>query len=197
MNPIEPLKAWNALLIASMLLLVGLLAFDRLVPPPKPTERKQAQIRSEEQLRSQTDMLYKEHDKAELIIASRVWKGSSDVVAAMALDRATKMAKANGLNLSAFRPQKPAEEGELVRLAFVMTLEGSFLNLQRYVQALETDANRLSVTLVQVASADGASDLVNATVGISAFLLKPKPEAAVKPKNEPNGTEKEIKDAKS
>jgi hypothetical protein len=54
---------------------------------------------------------------------------------------------------------------------------------------------------VQVASSDGASDLVNATVGISAFIEKPKPEdtqkTPEKPKIEPTGAEKETKNAQN
>jgi len=195
MNPIEPLNAWNGLLLAAMFALVGVLAFDQFVPPPKPAKRTIAQVRTENQTRDEMDKLREELKAAEAVIASRVWTESPDIVGALALDRATNLAKASALNLSAFRPQKPTEEGELVRLPFVMTLEGSFAGVEKFVKNLETDANRLSVTLVQVASADGASDLVNATVGISAFIEKPKAQAAAK--KPAAATEKETKNGQN
>lgn len=195
MNPIEPLKAWNGLLIAAMFALVGVLAFDQFVPMPKPSKRTLSQIRTENQTRTEMDKLREDLKTGQAVIAARIWTESPDIVGALALDRATNLAKASGLNLSAFRPQKPIEEGELVRLPFVMTLEGSFAGLEKFVKNLETDANRLSVTLVQAASADGASDLVNATVGISAFIEKPKAEPA--PKKTANDTEKETKNGQN
>lgn len=191
MNPIEPMKAWNTVLIVSIFALVGILAFDQFVPPPKAPKPTVARVRTENKLRAEMKSLSEELTAAEAAIATRLWSESPDVVAALALDRATQTATAHGLKLTAFRPQKPSEDGELVRLAFVMTLEGSYSNLQSFVKAMETDKNRLSVTLVQAASSDGASDLVNATVGVSAFIEKP--NSGSEEKNSASTTEKETK----
>jgi Tfp pilus assembly protein PilO len=164
------LRFWNAVLGATMVALVGLLLFDLLAPKPTIQGKLTQRMRSDQALLTETHRLNAEYAAARAALEARIWQGTTDSVGAAALAKATSLAKNHGLNLTAFRPQKPVQEGELTRLAFVMTLEGSYPALQAMVRSLETPAHRLSVHLVQVASADEASDSVNATVGVSAFM---------------------------
>jgi hypothetical protein len=162
--------------------LAGLLVFDLFVPAPTIKKSAQARMRNEQTVRDQTYKFKADVERIKKEVAARVWTGSADSVGAQALEMATSIAKSKGLKLTAFRPQKALDEGELWRLAFVMTLEGSFPGLQSVVRELETPSRRLSVHLVQVASADEASDLVNATIGVTAYLEKPKAKADTKDK---------------
>jgi hypothetical protein len=170
----EPIKLWNIMLGLAIAALAGLLVFDLAVPKPKAEGTNAQKLESDRLLIAEADKLEKEFEASKLRIAARTWIMSADAVGAVALDRATNMAKKHGLTLGAFRPQKPIEEGELIRLAYVMTLEGPYPGLRAMVRELETPELKLSVHLVQVASADDASDLVNGTIGVTAFLEKPK-----------------------
>lgn len=172
------LKLWNGVLIAAMLVLFGLLVFDLMVPVPKATQRFAQRKEDDFLIQKETQKVKGDFDAARAVIASRVWASTPDAIASQTLANATQMAKRYGLGLSGFRPQKPTEEGELTRLTYVMTLEGPYPGLQAMVQDLETPGRRLSVHMVQVASADDASDLVNATIGVSAFLERAKPKTA-------------------
>ena len=171
------LRFWNGMLIAAMLVLFGLLIFDLMVPVPKATQRFAQRQEDDFLIQKETKNLLDDYNAARAVIASRVWMANPDTIGSQTLAIATEDAKRFGLGLSGFRPQKPTEEGELTRLTYVMTLEGPYPGLQAMVRDLETPGRRLSVHMVQVASADDASDLVNATIGVSAFIEKPKPKA--------------------
>ena|SRR5688572_3036308 len=174
------LKFWNGMLIGAMFVLLGLFIFDLTAPVPKPTERIAARKEDDFLLMKETQKLEEDFAAARSVIASRVWTASPDSIGAQTLDTATNTARRYGLGLSGFRPQKPTDEGELTRLTYVMTLEGPYPGLQAMVQDLETPGRRLSVHMVQVGSADDASDLVNATIGVSAFIEKSKPKTEPK-----------------
>lgn len=175
------IRFWNGLLIGAMLVLFGLFVFDLVVPVPKATQRVQARKEDDFLLQKETKNLRDDYAVARAGIDARVWNATPDAIGSQTLEMATNSAKRFGLALSGFRPQKPTEEGELTRLTYVMTLEGPYPGLQAMVQDLETPGRRLSVHMVQVASADDASDLVNATIGVSAFIEKKKPKTEEKP----------------
>jgi len=176
------LRPWNLLMMAAVLAMAGMLAFELLAPKPSQRQSIRARLDAEKKVRDKTKELQTELDTMTAQVSNRLWKGSADSVGAQTLDLATKVAKTGGMKLSAFRPQKAVEDGELTRLSYVMTLEGRFPSLIGVVKELESPSHRLSVHLVQVASADEASDLVNATVGVTAFLDKSKKNTETKDK---------------
>lgn len=173
------LRMWNGIALAAMLVMAGIAVADRVIPRQTAASMSAARIKSDDQIREQTYAERKKLLASQELIASRVWADTTDGIGAKSLDLCTKLAKMQGLKLTAYRPQKPVEDGELIRLSFVMTLEGPFPAVQQFVRQLESPARKLSVHLVQVASADDASDLVNATIGITAFVEKPKTNKVV------------------
>lgn len=176
------MRPWNVLILLSVMVMAAFAAVDFFLPRPTLAQSIQRYRRAEKDLREKSAKLREDLAEIDRRIEQRTWKGTPDSVGAQALDIADGIAKAHQMSMSAFRPQKAMDDGELTRLSFVMTLEGRFVGLQQVVRELETPARRLSVHLVQVASADEASDLVNATVGITAFLEKPKPKPETKDK---------------
>jgi hypothetical protein len=50
-----------------------------------------------------------------------------------------------------------------------VTVEGSFPDVMGFVKAVQAPENKLSVAQIQLASADGASDMVTLTLGLNAF----------------------------
>lgn len=176
------MRPWNVLIALSVIAMAVFAAIDYLLPKPTLAQSAQRHRRAEKDVRDKMAKLRSDLAEIDRRVDQRTWKGTADSVGAQALDIADGIAKAHSMTMSAFRPQKAMDDGELTRLSFVMTLEGRFVGLQQVVRELETPSRRLSVHLVQVASADEASDLVNATVGITAFLEKPKPKPETKDK---------------
>ena len=104
------LKFWNGVAIAAILALIATLAADYAFPKPTFRSRTEAKNKADNQAREQAYALAQDFEKQRTEIEARVWKESSDSVGAQTLDKATNMARAHALNLTAFRPQKPDEQ---------------------------------------------------------------------------------------
>jgi Tfp pilus assembly protein PilO len=178
------LRFWNGMALTAMAALAGIFLYDVLVPMPKYRARAEAKVKADDVAQEQKYALDRELVEKRAEIDRVVWVQTQESIGALILDKATNLARSRNLTLTAFRPQKPEEQGELTRLAYVMTLEGPYPGLLAMVRDLETPSNRLSVHLMQIASADEASDLVTSTIGVSAYVEKAKKET--EPKNGKN-----------
>jgi hypothetical protein len=54
-------------------------------------------------------------------------------------------------------------------LNYLVTAEGSFLNVMGLIDAFESEGSLLAVKTVQLASVDGATDTVRVTLGLVAY----------------------------
>lgn len=100
---------------------------------------------------------------------TRLWTQPADEVAAATMAKVTTIAQGRGLKVIAFRPQRTQDDNGVARLPYQATLEGPFPQVIGFLQDLETSKFRAIVSTVQIASADGASDKVSATIGIVAY----------------------------
>lgn len=92
-----------------------------------------------------------------------------------------QIARKRNLKVASFRPQKPVDEAGLLRLPYLVSLEGTYRDALAFVKELEKPQNRLAVNLVQLASADGETSMVRATVGIWALRMGAKAQTTAKP----------------
>ncbi len=99
----------------------------------------------------------------------RLWTQPADEVAAATMAKVTSLAQARNLKVIAFRPQRTQDDDGVVRLPYQATLEGPFPQVIGFLQDLETSKFRAIVSTVQIASSDGASDKVTATIGVVAY----------------------------
>ncbi|MCC7434966.1 MAG: type 4a pilus biogenesis protein PilO [Methanoregulaceae archaeon] len=99
----------------------------------------------------------------------RLWTQPADEVAAATMAKVTSLAQGRNLKVIAFRPQRTVDDAGVVRLPYQVTLEGPFPQVIGFLQGLETSKFRAIVSTVQIASSDGATDKVTATIGVVAY----------------------------
>ena len=98
------------------------------------------------------------------------WRDGVDQIAPKALDVVTREARARGVRLVAFRPQRTVPGSPLTQVPFTLTLEGTYPKVLDFVAAMDRPSNRLAITLMQVAAADDATSQVTASLGLVAFV---------------------------
>jgi Tfp pilus assembly protein PilO len=176
--------------VAIILALVVLVATGAVMAfAKKPTNEGIAsgKIRSQRELDERIAKLEAERIAAQLTIDSWVWKEPIADIGPKALASVTNYSQRNRLKLIAFRPQKTVEINELTQVPFVISIEGAYPNILRFVKELETPSLKLGTGMVQVSTSDSNSDLVSATISVVAYR---KPEAKRTPEK-PNAAKKE------
>lgn len=163
------LSGASAILALAILIGVAAVGFDLFWPEPAPAKSKLQRAKEEAELEASLKDLRERQAQAKDLIATYAWEGDPRKVSADALASATEIAQECGVKLATFRPQRPGEAEGVVTLAYTMSLEGPFPNVHEFLRRLETKPSRLSVVRVQLASADGSSDKVNATVEARAY----------------------------
>lgn len=178
-------STWVRATVIASILIVLMLVANFALPAPK---AKGAQDYFNKEKELSTQRLIAEKDKKEFadFNAKKLWNLGPEALGPIAMGKVSNMAKASGLNMVAFRPQRTTAAGDLVRYGYQISLEGSFSKVIEFTRKLETPETRLAVVSLQVASTDGASDAVSATVGVVAYRDR---EAGLKPELAKSGTD--------
>lgn len=174
-------------ILVALFVLVATGIVMAFVPKPSVAGVATGKIRSQRELDDRIAKLEAERLASRVSINSLVWTQAVAEVGPKALESVTAFAQRNGLKLIAFRPQKTAEINELTQLPFVISIEGAYPNIMRFVKDLETPSLKLGTGMVQVSTSDPNSDLVAATISVVAYRkLETK-----KPQEKPNAAKKE------
>lgn len=175
---------YNLVIGVCIALMAGFAAFDNFAPKPsvRTAERKAAEdkVKVERELARLRD----DFDLAQKDLTSRIWQGKEESASPLVLARLNDIAVNRGIKVNSFRPQKPGDNGGLTQLGFVMALEGSFPQVLNMVRDIEERLPRLAVHQINIATADQAAGTVNATLGLAAFVVPPKPESKTAPKTD-------------
>jgi len=164
-------QTWTIVGIMALVTMVGLFVYDTLAPKPSVIAERAKQSAQERELLRETAEKRDQYQAARQVVARTSWNGSLERVSPAILERLTKIAATKGLRIQSFRPQKVLPTADLQVLSFNVAMEGPFPQVMSFLQLLEKQERTLAVTLVQLASSDGESDVVNATIGISAFVV--------------------------
>lgn len=129
-------------------------------------------------------------------VATDTWSGSVQEVNAAILKRVNTLLQNHNLKSGTFRPQRASTVDTLNTLPYALTLDGTYVEVMNFVRDLETPANRLAISSLQVQSADINSDRVNANLTVVAYL-DPSPAPAGKAPSDDNspGTKTDTKPA--
>jgi type II secretory pathway component PulM len=160
--------------VLGLLGLAGVLAYMLFVPPPSEKTSSQKLLQEQAEIVKSVDDAKAKLATANVVINKQTWATSIPEVESTTLSKLSSLARANGVKLTGLRPQRQTMAGELEAIPFVLSAEGSFPTVLAFVKAVENPENRLAVNLVQLTSAEGDSDKVTATVGLTAFRLEPK-----------------------
>lgn len=183
-----PLLFWNVLMGLSMAVMAGALLYEKLVPYPAFSLTAKAKAEQIQRAHDQAENLGIQADLVKTSIAGRVWNEEAEEIGPKAMATATDLAKRFNLKLSSFRPQKIVLDGELERIPYVVALEGEYRDVVQFLNEIEMPATKLVLNSIQIASSDGASSVVRATIGLWALRwpkapkdLWPAPNVEIKP----------------
>ncbi len=154
---------WGA--VAAIVAFLTIAAYDFMVPKPGLDPK----AKTLEELERERATKREQYAKAQTEVDGQTWQVGRDEVGPKAMAWVSRAAEANFVSISAFRPQKMAESAGLDQLNYMVTAEGPFLNVMRLIDAIESEGSLMAVKSVQLASVNGASDTVRATVGLVAF----------------------------
>lgn len=152
-----------------VLVLTGL--FMLFVPSPTTEGIAAGKIRSQRELDDRVDKLKEDKKLTTAKIATQVWSEPIAEIGPIALESITAFAQTQKLKLLGFRPQKTVDVNGLTQLPFLISVEGAYPNIMKFVRQLEASDLRMGTSLVQVSATDANSDLVNATVGVVAYKI--------------------------
>jgi Tfp pilus assembly protein PilO len=172
--------------VTGLAALVAVSAYALFVPVPSLAGLQKAQKNEQLRIVQDVDRMQDEYVKAQAVVVSRTWTQPQQEIHPAVLNKVSSLARANRVKMTALRPQRAGEAGELQTIPFVLSAEGSYPDVVRFVTAIENPANKLAVNLLQLSSADGESDRVTATVGLVAFRREvPADEAPAVKKESP------------
>lgn len=162
-------KACTAAGIAAVIVAAVILTLHLVFPVPEPKKIDRKRQQQELNLLIDIKDLRDRVTETRTYNDSHLWQQNADKVGASAMALVTKLANNHELKVNAFRPQRVQDDSGLTRLPYLVAVEGRFPSVIAFVQQLETPTTKLAVNTLQIASADGASDQVSASVGIVAY----------------------------
>lgn len=162
-------KTWNHIAIGAIVAMALVLMVPFVLPKPSMNKLTQTRRNEETKLRNEVDKVRDDVSAFKARNAKRLWILPSDQVGAAAMAKVTQIANEKGLKVLAFRPQRTADDSGVTRLPYQVAIDGSFVQVLDFIRAVETPTLKLPVVSVQLASADGATDRVTATIGIVAY----------------------------
>lgn len=176
MNLGHNVTTYNLVIAVCIALMAGVAIFDNFAPKQsvKAAERKAEEQKAE--LKLELKRLREDFDLSQKDLDSRIWQGTQESATPLVLARLTDFATARGIGVKSLRPQKPAENGGLIQLGYVLALEGTFPQILDMVRDIEQKLPRVAVHQINLVSADAAAGTVSANIGLAAFVLPAPPE---------------------
>lgn len=156
---------WGA--ISALVVIALLVVYDSFAPMPGDDLRGPKKSASE--LKTEREKARQRLQEVEGSINGLTWKLTADEVGPAAMAWVSEQAVRTGIDVSAFRPQRTEQVEGLTQTNYLLTAEGPFLAMMQFIKVFEGPDSLLAVKAVQMASSDGASDLVRATVSLSAY----------------------------
>jgi hypothetical protein len=160
----------SVLIILSIAILIGSLLFMLLVPKPSVAGLAAGRTRSIHKIEDETDKAKARTKEAETAANPRIWSGEQESVTASVLALLTNQANQRSLKIAAFRPQRTQLLPGLTELPYSVQVSGPYPAVQTMIAALDTDSSKLALRSLQIASADGKTSAVTATLGLSAYV---------------------------
>ena len=170
-------RTWTVLSIIAIGVLALIAGFDLIYPKPHATVTAQQSKQKEKQLLDQITAQKITVASIQRNNAQLLWTNAdgtpaaADKIAAQSLDALTAMSAKRGVTLLGFRPQKANLVGGIVQQPYMVTFDGSYPGVVGVLSDLEGSLHKLAVSVVQVSSADPATDRVNANIGVVAYTL--------------------------
>lgn len=162
----------NVIIGVGLAILAATLAVLLFVPKPTTRGLDAVQRREENLILTEISALREDLEREQEVHGKRLWRRPVQEIGPASMAAITAAAKGHSVKLAGFRPQRTTDAGSIEMLRYLVSAEGTFPNVLGFVRALETPDSKLAVELVQMASTDGSSNMITATVGIAAYRTK-------------------------
>jgi Tfp pilus assembly protein PilO len=169
-------------MVISLVIVLGTGVYMKVAPAPTAQGIARAKQISRNKIDAEIATAENQLKDLKTSVDGHTWAVPADQVGPQALAKVAALAKVHNLKLVAFRPQKANDAEGLVQLPFLILLDGPFHDVMEFMQDLDKPDTKLAVSLVQMASADEATNRVTATVGAAAYL-KPSKKGGTGAKN--------------
>lgn len=163
--------ATNAIFIIALLIILGSLAFEFLVPKPDATKIAMARNAEQKKIFDQVDANRKDFAASQAKVVSSTWTGTADKIGPGALTTMNALAAQHKVKLSGFRPERVSLVAGLELDPYTLTAEGSYPDVVNFTKAIEDPNTKLCVDSIQISSADANGDAVSANIGITAYRV--------------------------
>ena len=163
-------KAYNIAAIAAVVVLVGVVTAEVLVPRPVVGPDEASRAAELQKTGRKAENLQADIVDAAAEVSRLTWDLTVDEIAPAAMKWVTEHAGEHFVEVSSFRPQRRTDVDGLVQLNYLVIAEGAFPNMMDFVRAFEADDSLMAVKLVQLSGVDGVTDRVRATIGIATFV---------------------------
>ena len=159
----------NALTLLALVILVGTLMFMLLDKPPQSVITGQALQRREE-----NEQILKAKIKDEQVreaLAPKFWQGGSVEVTAAILGKLTMESSKYGLTMTSFRPETEKDFPGFSELQYTVQVAGPYPQVRSLLTSLDGGNEKVALGSVQIAASPNAANGVQATIGLSAYLV--------------------------
>ena len=167
----------SALILLSLLLLAGTLAFMLLVPKPGMAKGAKSWASTRRRMADDVADTKAQERRAQAAVRPRLWHSDPESVTATLLNQLTVQAAYRKLKLTAFRPERGQEFDGMNELRFSAQVSGPDPAIQALLRSLDARGSKVALRSVQLGLAQTSGSDVTATLGLSAFVeTAPTPE---------------------
>ena len=166
-------QTWNIVIGACLVTMLGIAIGDMLIPKPNAARERKRFTQETQKIKAEINEGEQRLATETVTVQRYTYKGDPETVTPKILDHVNQLAKTNAIKVKSFRPQKAQEADGIVRIPYTVQVEGKYKDVVAFIKSVDEPSTLFSVNLLQLSAADGESDTVNATVGISAFSLLP------------------------
>ena len=159
----------SSLFVGGIVLLTASLVMFLFVHPPTTKGIQGKKLAKLRQASNAIDTANERIDIIEQVFEKTKWKEKPDLITGNVLSIVRAATGKASVKLISFRPQRTVETTDLLQLPYVLAVDGSFPNVVKFVQSIEESDAKLAVSSFQLASAEGTSDFVTASVGLVAY----------------------------
>ncbi len=160
----------STLIVLSAIIVVGFLVYCLLYPVPDPSSVSQNAASQISLIKASTEKDQQLANVARSAISARVWTGDQNHIGTSVLGLVTDTTAANGVKLTAFRPQRSIALDGAVELPYSVQLSGPYPGVRSVMQALDSHTSRVVLKSVQVSASEEVTGSVTSTLVISAYM---------------------------
>lgn len=160
----------SVLVILSIVLLAGTLAYMLLVPKPSAARSARAWTSSRRRMADDIANTRRQVHLAQAAIAPRLWRGDPEAITATILAQMTGLTGKHGLKLTAFRPERPQVFDGITEVRFDVQVAGPYAGVHALLDGLDGRGSKVVLRSIQIAPTAAAANTVTATLGLSAFV---------------------------